>query len=61
MNDPTRQLRIAPVPTATHCPYCSLQCGILMVAGDRPATLQARVVRALPVLRRCLESKGAAP
>jgi RNA polymerase sigma-70 factor (ECF subfamily) len=29
--------------------------------GDRPATLQARVVRALPVLRRCLESKGAAP
>ncbi len=29
--------------------------------GDRPATLQARVVRALPVLRRCLERKGAAP
>jgi len=20
----------------THCPYCSLQCGISMVAGDRP-------------------------
>jgi RNA polymerase sigma-70 factor (ECF subfamily) len=29
--------------------------------GDRPPTLQARVVRALPVLRRCLERKGAAP
>jgi RNA polymerase sigma-70 factor (ECF subfamily) len=28
--------------------------------GDRPATLQARVVRALPVLRRCLERGGAA-
>ncbi len=26
-------------PTLTHCPYCSLQCGISMVAGDRPATL----------------------
>ena len=25
--------------TATHCPYCSLQCGITLVAGDRPATL----------------------
>jgi RNA polymerase sigma-70 factor, ECF subfamily len=29
--------------------------------GDRPATLQARVVRALPLLRRCLERRGAAP
>lgn len=28
--------------------------------GDRPATLQARVVRALPVLRRCLERGGSA-
>ncbi len=28
------------LPTLTHCPYCSLQCGISMVAGDRPATLQ---------------------
>jgi len=28
------------VSTLTHCPYCSLQCGIAMVAGDRPATLQ---------------------
>ena len=25
--------------TATHCPYCSLQCGIQLEAGDRPATL----------------------
>jgi RNA polymerase sigma-70 factor, ECF subfamily len=29
--------------------------------GDRPATLQARVVRALPALRRCLERRGATP
>ena len=29
--------------------------------GERAATLQARVARALPVLRRCLERKGAAP
>jgi assimilatory nitrate reductase catalytic subunit len=27
------------VPTSTHCPYCSLQCGIRVTAGDRPATL----------------------
>jgi DNA-directed RNA polymerase specialized sigma24 family protein len=26
--------------------------------GERPATLQARVARALPVLRRCLERGG---
>ena len=26
--------------TRTHCPYCSLQCGVTMTAGDRPATLQ---------------------
>jgi len=26
-------------PTKTHCPYCSLQCGISVTAGDRPATL----------------------
>jgi assimilatory nitrate reductase catalytic subunit len=25
--------------TATHCPYCSLQCGISVTAGARPATL----------------------
>lgn len=29
--------------------------------NERPATLQARVARALPVLRRCLERKGEAP
>ena len=28
---------------------------------ERPATLQARVARALPVLRRCLESQGLTP
>ncbi|WP_222710532.1 molybdopterin oxidoreductase family protein [Quadrisphaera setariae] len=26
--------------TRTHCPYCSLQCGILLTAGGRPATLE---------------------
>ncbi|MGI8459668.1 MAG: hypothetical protein ACR2LI_16340 [Propionibacteriaceae bacterium] len=34
---------VAPVPTvrtATHCPYCSLQCGIELTAGGRPASLQ---------------------
>jgi len=30
------------------------------VSGDRPPTLQARVSRALPVLRRCLEERGVA-
>ncbi|MGY1987526.1 molybdopterin oxidoreductase family protein [Blastococcus sp. SYSU DS0669] len=25
--------------TSTHCPYCSLQCGMAVTAGDRPATL----------------------
>jgi assimilatory nitrate reductase catalytic subunit len=28
------------VTTPTHCPYCSLQCGIEITAGNRPATLQ---------------------
>jgi len=32
-----------------------------VLEGERPATLQARVARALPVLRRCLERKGATP
>ena len=31
------------------------------VCRDRPATLQARVARALPVLRRCIEQQGFAP
>lgn len=31
------------------------------VCDDRPATLQARVSRALPTLRRCLEEKGLTP
>ena len=44
------------VPTATHCPYCSLQCGILMVAGERPATLQPQPD--FPTNRGGLCSKG---
>lgn len=28
------------------------------VCGEKPATLQARVIRALPLLKRCLEGKG---
>ena len=28
--------------TLTHCPYCSLQCGMAVEAGDRPATVQPR-------------------
>ncbi|MCB1035509.1 MAG: RNA polymerase sigma factor [Acidobacteria bacterium] len=31
------------------------------LAGERAPTLQARVVRALPNLRRCLEEKGVTP
>lgn len=31
------------------------------VCGDRPATLQARVARAMPVLKRCLRSRGVTP
>lgn len=31
------------------------------ISGERPATLQARVARAMPVLRRCLEGRGIRP
>jgi hypothetical protein len=31
------------------------------MVNQRPGTLQARVARALPILRRCLETKGVAP
>ncbi len=31
------------------------------ICRERPATLQARVARALPVLRRCLEEQGLSP
>jgi len=31
------------------------------VCGEQPATLQARVARALPVLKRCLERQGVRP
>jgi RNA polymerase sigma factor (sigma-70 family) len=34
---------------------------IAQLTGDRVGTLHARVTRAMPVLRRCLESKGIAP
>ncbi len=43
-------------PTATHCPYCSLQCGIVLTAGDRPATLQPQ--QDFPTNRGGLCSKG---
>ncbi|HEV7728191.1 MAG TPA: molybdopterin oxidoreductase family protein [Modestobacter sp.] len=41
--------------TATHCPYCSLQCGVTMTAGERPATL---VPADFPTNRGGLCSKG---
>ncbi|PZA21252.1 molybdopterin oxidoreductase [Modestobacter versicolor] len=41
--------------TETHCPYCSLQCGVTMTAGDRPATL---VPADFPTNRGGLCSKG---
>ena len=34
---------------------------IARIARDRPGTVQARVARAIPALRRCLEGKGVAP
>ncbi len=42
--------------TATHCPYCALQCGIVLTAGDRPATLQPQ--EDWPTSRGGLCSKG---
>jgi assimilatory nitrate reductase catalytic subunit len=41
--------------TLTHCPYCSLQCGMSVTAGDRPATL---VPADFPTNRGGLCSKG---
>ncbi|MGY1616400.1 molybdopterin oxidoreductase family protein [Geodermatophilus sp. SYSU D00691] len=41
--------------TDTHCPYCSLQCGMSVTAGDRPATL---VPSDFPTNRGGLCSKG---
>ena len=43
-------------PTLTHCPYCSLQCGISMRAGGRPATLEPQ--QDFPTNRGGLCSKG---
>jgi assimilatory nitrate reductase catalytic subunit len=39
----------------THCPYCSLQCGMKVTAGDRPATL---VPADFPTNKGGLCSKG---
>src|SRR3954447_17393646 len=41
--------------TLTNCPYCSLQCGMSVTAGDRPATL---VPADFPTNRGGLCSKG---
>src|SRR3954468_7795617 len=41
--------------TLTHCPYCSLQCGMDVTAGDRPATL---VPADFPTNKGGLCSKG---
>jgi assimilatory nitrate reductase catalytic subunit len=41
---------------ATHCPYCSLQCGIQVTAGGRPAELQP--LPDFPTNRGGLCSKG---
>lgn len=42
--------------TRTHCPYCSLQCGIVLTAGNRPVTLQPQPD--FPTNRGGLCSKG---
>ena len=44
------------VDTRTHCPYCSLQCGIVLTAGGRPATLRPQ--DDFPTNRGGLCSKG---
>src|SRR3954463_16256199 len=41
--------------TDTHCPYCSLQCGMTLTAGDRPAGL---VPTDFPTNRGGMCSKG---
>ncbi len=45
-----------PADTRTHCPYCSLQCGIVLTAGGRPATLRPQ--EEFPTNRGGLCSKG---
>ncbi len=42
--------------TATHCPYCSLQCGIVLSAGGGPVTLEPQPE--FPTNRGGLCSKG---
>src|SRR3954466_13534199 len=41
---------------SSHCPYCSLQCGIEITAGNRPAVLQPQPD--FPTNRGGLCSKG---
>jgi assimilatory nitrate reductase catalytic subunit len=45
-----------PGATRTHCPYCSLQCGIELTAGGRPVTLAPQ--EDFPTNRGGLCSKG---
>ena len=49
-------MSVGTTPTLTHCPYCSLQCGVELVAGDRPATLRPQPD--FPTNRGGLCSKG---
>ena len=44
------------VSTATHCPYCSLQCGIVLTTGNGPPTLVPQ--EAFPTNRGGLCAKG---
>ena len=55
-NSDSPPMAVPSVDTLTHCPYCSLQCGILMIAGDRPATLRPQ--DDFPTNRGGLCSKG---
>jgi assimilatory nitrate reductase catalytic subunit len=48
--------RMTRTVTATHCPYCALQCGIVLTAGDRPAELAPQPD--FPTNRGGLCSKG---
>src|SRR5215218_3701894 len=56
-NSPQSAARGLPMArtTPTHCPYCSLQCGMTVTAGDRPATL---VPADFPTNKGGLCSKG---
>jgi assimilatory nitrate reductase catalytic subunit len=47
---------VSPVATATHCPYCSLQCGISLTGGAGPVSLTPQ--EDFPTNRGGLCSKG---